>query len=217
MVALTPFGRTRALEAKIDEFLDKVSESALVFRAAAHHGLETGRDALFAEKVDQLRQVKRRSSGLRREIETELYTEMLIPEARGDVATLIESLHDLVQRMQHFARYGRYETGRLPEELRQDTFSLIDAVVQAVEAVVLAARAFFRAPNTVRDHVHKVGFYESEADQITDRLCERLFEASLDLARQLQIREHLVEIDGIADFAERISDDLTIYALKRAE
>jgi uncharacterized protein Yka (UPF0111/DUF47 family) len=217
MAILTPFARTRALEARIDEFLDRVSEGALIFQAAARRTLEVGRDPVFLEKVDQLRQVKRRSSGLRREIETELYTEMLIPDLRGDVATLIESLHDLIQLMQHFMRYGRYEKAQPPEQLRQDILELIAAVVQSVEGVVLAARAFFRSPGAVRDHVYKVGFHESEADRIADRLCEAIFDAELDLARKIQVRDYVMEADHIADFAEEIADDLTIYALKRSE
>ena len=217
MATLTPFARTKALEARIDDFLDKVSEAALIFQAAARRSFEVGHDQVFHESVEQLRQVKRRSSGLRHEIETELYTEMLIPDLRADVATLIESLHDLVQLMQHFMRYGRYDKARLPEEFRQDSLELVTAVVQGVESVVLAARAFFRHPGGVRDHVYKVGFHEAEADRIADRLCTRISDSELDLARKLQIRDHVMEADHIADFAERIADDLTIYGLKRAE
>ena len=36
------FGRSKAIERKIDEFLDKVSETALVFVAMLKHTLEQG-------------------------------------------------------------------------------------------------------------------------------------------------------------------------------
>ena len=41
------------------------------------------------------------------------------------------------------------------------------------EALVLASRAFFRNVGAIGDHLHKVHFYESEADVIIGRLAER--------------------------------------------
>jgi uncharacterized protein Yka (UPF0111/DUF47 family) len=89
---------------------------------------------------------------------------------------------------------------------------------------VLGSRAFFRDFTHVRDYVHKVGFYEhkvgfyeSEADTLRDRLLERIYATDLGLAEKDHFARSVRELDAVADRAERISDTLTIYAIKRAE
>jgi uncharacterized protein Yka (UPF0111/DUF47 family) len=114
-----------------------------------------------------------------------------------------------------FRRYSPLE--RPPAVLAPDGKELAAAVGQAVESLVLASRAFFRDFTRVRDHVHKVGFHESECDELRDRLLETLYASEFDLAVKNHIADGLREIDEVADDAERIADWLTIYAIKRAE
>ena len=67
------FGRSKAIERKIDEFLDKVSETALVFVAMLKHTLEQGGgelDDTAQRRIEQMLELKRACSGLRREIES---------------------------------------------------------------------------------------------------------------------------------------------------
>ena len=77
------FGQSKAIERKIDEFMDKVSETALVFVAMLKHSLESESaelDETGHRRVEQMLELKRACSGLRREIEAELYVEMLVPD-----------------------------------------------------------------------------------------------------------------------------------------
>ena len=91
------FGRNKSIERRIDELLDKVSECAMVVVATLDHQLDAGQDDSVLRRIEQLMELKRACSQLRREIESELYSEMLIPDLLGDVASLIESLHQLVE------------------------------------------------------------------------------------------------------------------------
>ena len=214
------FGRSKAVERKIDDFLDKVSESALVIVANLHHALDesySGVDEVELRRVEQMLELKRSCSGLRRDIETELYTQMLVPDLLGDIASLVEALHHLVESMHHAMRFSRYSRLPPPDYLRSDGKELANAVGHAVEQLVLAARAFFRDFTHVRDFVHKVGFYESEADTMRDRLLEKIYGSNLKLAEQDHIARAVRDLDGVADQAERIADTLTIYAIKRSE
>lgn len=214
------FGRSQSVQRQIDEFLDKVSESALVLVAMLHHSLDAESPALDEtnlQRIEQMLELKRRSSGLRREIEAELYTEMLIPDLLGDVASLIEALHRLVEDMHHAMRFNRYTPLQPPETVVSDAKDMTTAVGNAVEHLVQATRAFFRDFTQVRDHVHKVGFYESESDVLRDRMLEKLYGSGLGLAEADHLAGAVRELDGVADRAERIADSLTIYAIKRAE
>ena len=214
------FGRAKAIARKIDDFLDKVSEAALVFVAALQHSIEHDpdpSDETEVRRVEQLLALKRTTSQLRREIESELYTEMLIPDLLGDVATLIELLHRLVEEMHHSMRFSRYSRLQTPDFIRKDGPELVAAVGHSVEQLVQAARAFFRDFTHVRDSVHKVAFYESEADAARDRLLEEIYQTELGLAEKDHLARAVREVDSVADTAERIADTLTIYAIKRSE
>ncbi len=214
------FGRSKAIERKIDEFLDKVSESALVVVAMLHHSLRPERTDLDEEdrrRAELILEQKRACSQLRREIESELYTEMLIPDLLADVGSLIEALHRLVEEMHHAMRFGRYGRVDLPEFVRSDGKEMATAVGHTVEQLVQASRAYFRDFTHVRDYVHKVAFYESESDAMRDRLLDAIYRTDLGLAEQDHIARFVRELDGVADRAERIADMLTIFAIKRAE
>jgi predicted phosphate transport protein (TIGR00153 family) len=214
------FGRSKAIERKIDEFLDKVSESALVVVATLHHSLDSGSaelDETERRRIEQILELKRSCSRLRREIESELYSEMLIPDLLGDAAGLIEALHRLVEEMHHVMRFSYHSRLQTPEAIRSDGKELATAVGHAVEQLVQAARAFFRDYTHVRDYVHKVAFYESESDAVRDRLLDKIYATDLGLAEKDHIARSVREIDGVADRAERVADMLTIYAIKRSE
>lgn len=214
------FGRSQSIERKIDEFLDKVSEAALVFVASLHQYLDsdgTGLDETDVHRNDQMLELKRSSSGLRREIESELYTQMLIPDLLGDVASLIEALHRLVEDMHHSMLFGRYARLDPPDFVRTDGKEMATAVGSSVEQLVQAARAYFRDFTHVRDYVHKVGFYESESDATRDKLLKKIYGTDLSLAEKDHIARSVRELDGVADAAERVADTLTIYAIKRSE
>ena len=211
------FGRNKAIERNIDELLDKVSEAGMLIVAAVHHRLDAGQDDAVEAKIEQVGELKHACSRLRRDIATELYTQMLIPDLLGDVVAVIEAAHDLVESVHHAMRFSRYSRLSPPEFLVQDGKDLATAVGNTVENTVFATRAFFRDFTHVRDFVHKVGFHESESDEIRDRLLEKIYSSELDLAEKDHIAASVRELDNVADAAERIADALTIYAIKRAE
>ncbi|MFQ5985021.1 MAG: DUF47 domain-containing protein [Alphaproteobacteria bacterium] len=209
------FRRTQALEREIDEFLDKLSETSLVFKHAIKVYLESGANDDFEDKLKQVNELESRADGLRRSIEKQLYGHTLIPESRGDVLGLLEnldSIHNLFEgNLWHFS----IEKPDIPPELGRDYLELTDIAVEAVESLVLAARAFFRNIEAVGDHMHKVMFYEKEADKVSTKLKRTIFGSDLPLAHKAHLRYFAEHIDNLADMAEDVADRLAIYTIKR--
>ena len=209
------FGRTRALESQIDEFLDKVSEAGLVFSRAMKVYLAQGPCDEFEGFLKQETDVEHRGDDLRRAIETALYAQTLIPDFRGDVLSLLEDMDNLVNIYEaNFFRFS-IEKPVIPAEYHRDFQDLVETVVTCVETVVLAARAFFRDIEAVRDYNAKVMFYESEADKISTKLKRAVFASELDLAHKTQLRYFVERVDELANEAEDIADYLAIYTIKR--
>ncbi|MEA5422204.1 DUF47 family protein [Synechococcus sp. CCY9201] len=213
------FGKTRFLEGKIDEFLDKLSEGVIYFESGLLLLVERGVNDACDEKLQQMNDLKARCNEIRRSVVGTLYSEMLIPDFRGDVLSLLSDLYGLldviVDCYQEFMiEYPTVDKGAV--EFLQELKNLLAVVTKSVQAAIMAARAFFRNPSAVRDHIYEIRVYESEADRSAIRLKRMIFSSSLSLVQKLHVRDAVDAIDGIADLAEDVSDELSIYAIKRA-
>lgn len=215
MKSLRLFGRTRDLERQIDDFLDKLSESTVMFRLGVRTYLKQGANGEFEQKLMAVNSLESEADALRRSIEKELYTHTLIPDARGDVLGLIETLDHVMNLFEGTLWSISIEKPDIPEEFKSGFRKLTNMVALAAEALVLAARAFFRSPHMVGDYNHKVIIYEKEADKVSTKLKQDIFNSDLDLARKVHLRNFVEQIDNIADWAEDVADRLAIYAIKR--
>jgi predicted phosphate transport protein (TIGR00153 family) len=208
------FRTTKELESQIDEYLDSVSQGALVFKQGVKNYLDNDKDNLN-EHIKKIGQLENRADELRRAIENRLYTHTLIPEHRGDVLGILESTDDVIDTMKETLNQFDIECPYIPEELNKNYLELTDMSVSASEALVQAARAFFRDVNAVKDHLHKVYFYEKEADRIGDNLKRKVFQLELDLSLKFHLRYFALHIQTVSDRAENVADRLAIYTIKR--
>lgn len=209
------FRRTKALENEIDDFLNKLSEGALAFRMGVQVYIAQGRTAAFEEKLYHVNTLENTADNLRRSIEIKLYSQTLIPESRGDVLGLLETLDSVLNLVEGALWAFFIERPEIPEAFRVDFVDLTDKVVQSVEALVQAARAFFRNIEAVPDHNHKVMFFEKEADKISTKLKLAIFDSDLPLPNKSHLRYFVENIDNVADQAEDVADRLAIYTIKR--
>ncbi len=209
------FRKTKELESQIDQFCDTVDQGGLAFKMGIASYLE-GDTAAFEDKLKQVNELESQGDSLRRMIERRLYTQTLIPESRGDVLGLLENMDQILNKCEGPMWQFAIEKPEIPKEFRADFAKLLEAVVEAVEALVAASRAFFRGLETVSDHMHKVMFYEKEADKVSTKLKMAIFSGELDLARKAQLRNFVEHIDNIADTAEDVADRLAIYTIKRS-
>lgn len=215
MEKLRLFGRTRNLESQIDEFLDKISESAVMFKLAVKIYMKERANGEFGEKLAAVNTMESEADALRRDIEKALYTYTLIPDSRGDVLGLIETLDQIMGLFEGALWAFDIEEPDIPDDFKPGFRKLTSMVVEAVDALVLGARSFFRAPRNVSDYNHKVMLYEKEADKISTKLKKEIFGSDLQLAHKTHLRNFVEHIDNIADWAEDVSDRLAIYAIKR--
>ncbi|MGR3289935.1 MAG: DUF47 domain-containing protein, partial [Paracoccaceae bacterium] len=132
-----------------------------------------------------------------------------------DVLVLIETIDQLMSQFESFLWALSIETPEIPKELNNGFRKLTNMVIRAVDELALGGRAFFRSPHDVPAYNHKVMLYEKEADIISTNLKRAIFGSDLELARKIQLREFVDQIDNIADVAEDVADRLAIYAIKR--
>lgn len=209
------FRRTLALEGEIDKFLDLMSEGGILFKYAIQIYIEHGSSKQFEEKLQQVNKIESTADNLRRSIERQLYSQTLIPDARGDVLGLLENLDNITNLIEGTLWAFSIENPIIPSEYKKDFSELVEFVVEAVESVTQASRAFFRNIDAVGDHNHKVMFYEKEADKTSTKLKRKIFASSIELAHKIHLRHFVENIDNVADWSEDVADRLAIYVIKR--
>ena len=211
------FSGTRALENQIDEFLDKVTEAGFVFEKAVATYLAEGVNGAYDSFLDQEQEIESREDALRRSIESELFARTLIPDLRADVMTLLEDTDGIVNMFEANLFRISIQQPEIPAEFHPGFRDLVETVIRCVESAVLAARAFFRDMNSVRDHAARTIFLESEADKLSTRLQRAVFSSDLPLERKIHLRYFIERIDDIANEAEDLADSLQIYTIKRRD
>lgn len=214
--SLSLFRKTKDLVLKIDDFLDLTSQAALHFKEGVRLYLEDQEQA-FEERLELIAETENKADTLKKLIINQLYVQTLIPESRGDVLGIMENTDEVIDcakgTMQEFA----VERPRVPVAIGKGFIELTVPVVEAVDSLVCATRAYFYDASAIKDHLHKVNFHEREADRIAERVKREIFSnESLQLSEKMHLRYFALHIDTLADRAEQVADRLAIAAIKRA-
>ena len=210
------FKKTKGLELQMDAFLDKISESGIVFRRGVKSYVKNDEEE-FSRYLANIRKLEHEADELRKAIETALYTQTLVPESRGDILALMETSDDVIDRATDTLSEMGIERPEIPEEFRDGYVELARSTVRAMEEMVKAMRAFMRGPLNVRNYLHKVYHWEKESDLLAEELKRSIFASEkLELSQKIHLRYFALHIDTIADKAEDVADRLAIYTIKRS-
>ncbi|MFO8145711.1 MAG: DUF47 family protein [Candidatus Syntrophosphaera sp.] len=205
---------TKFVESQIDTFLDVVNDSALLFQQGIEDYLKD-RHEMFEERLSMIREKEKTADDLRVAIERYLYERTLIPENRGDVLAILENTDEVVDHIKDSLMQFSIEKPHIPEDLDDLWMQTTRASVASVEQLIFAVRSFFSNLAAVNNYIHKVYFFEREADHIGEKLRRQIFSLDIELARKSQLRWFAINIEEISDYAQNVCDRLSIYTIKR--
>lgn len=209
--------QSKRTENKIEQYLDRLTESQLIFIKLWHEYLEYGaRSEQFAGTMKQLNKVESIADELQRSIETLLFEKTLIPDLRADVMTLLERLDDVINLEEAIGIHLQVERPVLPKQSHVLLFKLLDKVQGSIDNMVLCVRSFLTDLERVREYNRKTIFFESEANQVCTDLKISIFDSELPLENKVQLRYFIDRVEELAKMAEDIVDKVAIYTLKRA-
>lgn len=216
MVNILPFQRTGRLIAEIDGFMDKVSEAIMVLEQTLLDYAEQGPGEHLEGRLKQIRAIESRCDELRRGIANVMFAEMLMPDTRGDILSLLDETDNVLDHCTHVVVGLAVERPELPAETQEEFKKIIVEVSKSGQAMMDGARAYFKEPQAVRNHVHKIGFHEDEATTIGFQLGRRIFDSDLPLERKRQLVDWIVYLRQIASQANDVGDRMAIFAVKRS-
>lgn len=211
------FNRAKSIEGNIDKYLENILKSSLIFEVGLKEYFE-GKQEEFEKRSLEIQKLESDSDDIRREIKYKLYKELLIPDARGDVLGLLETLDNVIDTAEMVMIRFSIEKPKVWPELKDDFIELTVASTKCVSELVSAARAFFREIGKVADCLVQVHFWEHEADKIEERIMRKAFEGGFidKLSHKVHMRYFAERISLLADEAEDVADRLDIYTIKRS-
>lgn len=153
----------------MDSYIDRVEKAALIMMEGLKAYMNNKFDR-FDEYTSELSDLESKADTLRRDIKYKIYTYMLIPESRGDVLGVLETLDDVIDRTEKVMEDFSIEKPEIPKIMKEDFLDLIELSYKAMYELAKGARAFFTELKLVNDYVNKVHFYEHEADKVEKAL-----------------------------------------------
>jgi uncharacterized protein len=206
---------TKNLIIKIDEFFDDIDLGLLVFREGIKAYLDKDMDA-FARHLQKVDNLENNADRLQREIENEMITHSILPQHRSEVSTLIDELDEIIDALKSSLNEINIEMPDIPFSLNKNFISITETSINAAEELIPAARAYFKAPYTVREKLLKVYYFESETDKLALSAKKIIFQEmnDLDLAHKAHLRYIIHHIENISDLAQRAADLLSAMAIK---
>lgn len=212
----SPFRTTQIVQSQIQEFLDAVSMAILAYQEGMIAYLKEGWAETTEDKQQQIAAYEAKGNSLRSNIGLTLYSEMLLPDTSADILSLLADLDHLLDRMTaHFTILG-IEKPEFPADCHDAIIDYTSHTCSAMEHTVVAARIYFRDPKGVHDLIHKIHYHKQEVEKISIRLLKSIFDSQSPLERKIHLRDHLLQIDRMAEQADETGDALAIYAVKRS-
>lgn len=200
----------------IEEFLTLIDQGSLIFKEGVKNYLQ-GKRENFEDNLKTIANLSSDADIKKREIENILYTQSLMPQLRGDILKLLEELNNIIDLAKSNLLEFDVEVPLIPTELNQDLTKLSELSVFAIDSLIPAARAYFRDPDSVKEHLHRVYLYEKEADKLALSIKRRVFQEmiQLKLSEKIHLRYFTLHIEILSDVAQKAADLLSIMAIKR--
>ncbi len=208
--------KTKKLENETKKILNNILEMGLVLKEAAVAYFDGDMDR-FRHHVKVSDKLETEVDHIRKDIELSLYTDMLIPESRGDVFRLLESLDDVADSIEKVILEYDIERPDFPEVVIPDMLKVAELSCRCIEKLVQAISAYFTNTEKTSSYIQEVKFYESQIDDYEESIKRKIFNGGLinDLSVKLQLRYFIEQTADISDYAESVCESLSISTVKR--
>lgn len=199
---------------KIKAYLDQVDVCRDRFRIFIERVLHNPDDEENQAILEEVHRSESKADDLRRTIELQLYERALIPESRGDVLGLIETIDAIPGLFQSLCYQFFLEKIVFPERFRERYLHLVDINIKAYNLVREAVLGLFFNKD-VKVQTDLVDAVESDSDHIERDLIRDIFNSKLDKADKILLKEIVINTGDISDQAETVKDRLALAIVKR--
>ena len=212
------FGRkkTNQIISELEQFINKMDECVLIYKNGIKNYLE-GNSQAFNENIQSVMTIREDTTELRRNIENSLYSFTLVSENRIDILQLMEHIDMIIGQLYKNLVQYEIEIPFFPSELNIEFLKLVELASLSVEIAAQAMRDNFRSPQQVHEKIHRIYYYEKEADKLAQAIKRKVFHEmdNFKLSQKIHLRYFTLHVEQIAEEAMKAADLLSILAIKQ--
>jgi predicted phosphate transport protein (TIGR00153 family) len=209
------FRKQKQVESLIFRYLDDLRRVQENFMQAIHSRLDNCVTDQFDFLAEQTHKFESMADDVREEIKTLMYGKALIPESRGDIMGLLETIDQIPSYFELILNIIKTQKLSIPVFLIPDIRELIQVSMESCDLVIQQVEDLFMRRERIRELVSVIDQKESQCDDIERRIITRIFDSDLDPFLKLQLKELVVFMGEISDQADRVSKRINIVSLKR--
>lgn len=210
------FKRTREVELKIAEFLTNIIHAGFLFSAGIERYFAKGANVEFTDIVRQVSVFENKNDALRRDVEKQLYIQMILPDVRSDINKLLEGCDRVIDRYEEILILMTAQKIKLPKELHDLLLDMVKSTLECVNALIVAVRCFFSG-KSLEEFARQASSLEHQVDGQALALKTQVFNTKKwSLAFQMQLNDYIKSIERISDIAEDVADNVTIMSAKHS-
>ena len=210
------FKKTKLLEHKITTFLSNIDKSGYLFQLAFKNYFKNSISPEFLDLRLEVSHLEAANDTLRRDIENQLYAQMIMPDMRSDILKLVEGCDKIINKYETDLILLSIEKPKIPKQLKAKITNMIETNIRCVTLLLGGIQAFFEGKSS-SDFIQEVSVLEHQVDIQAMELKQMIFQdMKLPLARQLQLKEFIYGIEKISDMSEDMADSLSVFVVKHA-
>jgi len=210
------FKKQQQVESLIYSYLDHLKTTRKRFSEAFETCLDSGMCDHFNFLIEQTHKFESKADDIREEIKTLMYEKALIPESRGDIMGLLESIDEIPRIFEHLLYLIKTQKLVLPELIIPETRDLVRLSLENCDLMFKQVELLFKRIEGIRALVAEIDLNESHCDHVERLIITKLFDSDIEPFLKLQLKELIEKIGDIADQADRVSKRVNIISMKRS-
>ncbi len=209
------FRKQRQVQILIERYLDHLHNVQQTFSQAINSCLDGDARDDFKILADETHHFESKADDVREEIKTLMYSKVLLPESRGDIMGLLESIDHIPRFFEIILNIIRTQKLAIPDLIASDVRELVSVSMEACDLMIKQVEDLLQRGRRIPELLDVIDEKESQCDVIERQIIITLFDSDIDPFLKIQLKELVVFLGEISDQADRVSKRINIISLKR--
>jgi len=165
--------------------------------------------------VDKAHRYESKADDVREEIKMLMYSKVLLPESRGDIMGLLESIDSIPHTLEIILNMILTQKLAIPDLIADDVREMVSLSMGTCDLMIQQVEDLFQRGSRIPELLDVIDEKESQCDVIERQIITTLFDSDIDPFQKLQLKELVVLVGDITDQIDRVSKRINIISLKR--
>jgi predicted phosphate transport protein (TIGR00153 family) len=209
------FRKQRQVQILVERYLEHLRLVQQSFSQAINSCLDSDAREDFMGLVDKAHHYESKADDVREEIKTLMYSKVLLPESRGDIMGLLETIDSIPHTLEIILNMIWTQKLAIPDLIASDVRKMVSISMETYDLMIEQVEDLFQRGRRIQELLDVIDDKESQCDVIERQVITTLFDSDIDPFLKLQLKELVVLVGDITDQIDRVSKRVNIISLKR--